>query len=106
MNDNETIIVPMPAFADPYNPAALGGSINMDIDDHPVEHSPDYAQRDGVGEDANEEVESEDEDPRAGWHKDDWKAQAEEYGLPVSGNLDELVERVTEYEQQEEGGEL
>lgn len=36
------VLVPMPAFTDPSNPKAAAGTINMTLDQHPVEHSPDY----------------------------------------------------------------
>jgi hypothetical protein len=46
------IVVPMPAHTDPENPLAAAGSINMALEQHPVEHSPDFGatieQRDGV----------------------------------------------------------
>lgn len=35
---------------------------------------------------------------RDDWKKDDWKNQAQEYGLAVSGNMDTLRARVEEYE--------
>src|SRR4051812_13723288 len=36
------IVVPMPAFTNPNNPATAGGSINLELDEHPVEHDPDF----------------------------------------------------------------
>lgn len=100
-------IVPMPAFVDPYNPKALGGSINYGVagnfppfEDHPVEHSADY----GAGILSPRERASVLPDDREEWKKDDWKQQAKEYGLPVTGNIDELIERVVTYEK-EQGGE-
>jgi hypothetical protein len=31
-------IVPMPAFNDPNNPVAASGSVNLSLNDHPVQH--------------------------------------------------------------------
>lgn len=38
-------IVPMPAFTDPHNPDAAGGSINLSLNSHPVVHSEDYGMK-------------------------------------------------------------
>jgi hypothetical protein len=40
----ERIVVPMPAYTDPNNPAAAAGTINLSLNDHPVTHSEDYGQ--------------------------------------------------------------
>jgi hypothetical protein len=49
---NDPNVAPMPAHTDPENPLAAAGSINMALEQHPVEHSPDFGatieQRDGV----------------------------------------------------------
>lgn len=115
-------LVPMPAFADPSNPKALGGSINFgvaggfpDFEEHPVEHSDDYGAaylrgpegaevtdltsvREGAGEGEGEERDS--------WLKADWETLAKEYGLPHSGTVAEIKQRVEEHEASlaDEGG--
>lgn len=113
-----TIVVPMPAFGDPNLPEAAGGSINFGtdsyapMDEHPVKHSDDYGA--GIDEQtrdrnalpqgtANESSAQEDSSNRDEWSKDQWKELADSYGLPVSGNKDELIERVTEHEASEGG---
>lgn len=49
------IVVPMGAFADPSNPAALAGSVNLALDKHPVTHAEDYgvSNVEGVGVDVH-----------------------------------------------------
>lgn len=36
------IVVGMPSFTNPNNPDTAAGSVNFDVDEHPVEHSADY----------------------------------------------------------------
>lgn len=109
-------IVPMGAYNDPNNPVAVSGSVNLALDDHPVTHDPDYgkqlhevygqdhvegtmtegaktlAQFDqtGAGGDAGED--------RSEWLKADWQAAAKSHGLPTSGNVATLRERVEAHE--------
>lgn len=42
------------------------------------------------------------EDPYEGWTKEELKAEAKERGLPVSGTVDELVERLLDDDEQAE----
>lgn len=90
-------IVGMPAFTDPDMPEAAAGTLNLPVDEHPVEHGEKY----GASVQLSEKEGAAPEGERADWKKDDWKAQAEAYGLPVSGNMDELIARVEEYEAEE-----
>jgi hypothetical protein len=90
-------VVPVPAYTDPHNPAAAGGSINFGvagnfppIEEHPVEHSPDYG---GNAPEAEPQVGERDE-----WTKAQWEELAESYDLPKSGTKDELIARVQEHE--------
>lgn len=98
-------VVPVGSYVDPNHPEASGGSVNFGhdtfagVENHPLKHSDDYgatASRVRV-EESEPEADDRPED-RSEWKKDDWKAQAAEYGLPVSGNMDELIERVTAHE--------
>jgi hypothetical protein len=122
------IVVPLPAFMDPGNPAAASGSVNLTLDKHPVEHSTDYGQQvdlevgadkmegtmdrhapelkeldttqDRVsGDDGTSEALPED---REEWSKANWQSQARTYGLGVSGNMDALRQRVEDYENERE----
>lgn len=99
MGEQNTHIVPMPAFTDPNLPEAAGGSINFGspnfpgVEDHPVKHSRDYGANVspvdyGQGVDGN----------REDFKKDDWKALAEKYELSTSGTVAELTERINEHE--------
>lgn len=121
------IIVPMPSFTDPNNPAASGGSINLDLDEHPVVHSDDYGaaygERDvapsiadthsrdmgaaavepgdpGRREKAARKAGGVTEFPenRGDWSKKHWQARAQELELPTSGNTDTVKARVEEEE--------
>lgn len=117
-----TIIVPVGAYTDPGNPAALSASVNLALDKSPIEHAEDYgegipghavetpmdlhtdsvpaasdllapAQRGAAtGTPANREE----------WKKSDWVAQASTYSLPTSGNMDTVKGRVEEYEADQE----
>jgi hypothetical protein len=42
MSTLSRVVVPVPSFTDPHNPKASAGSINLDLDSHPFEHSEDY----------------------------------------------------------------
>jgi hypothetical protein len=95
-------IVGMPAYTDPDRPETQGGSVNYPPDEHPVEHSDDYGQGAQLSEPEVPQVSDAD---REDWKKDDWKAQAAAYGLPVSGNMDELKSRVEEYEAEQDDNE-
>lgn len=93
-------VVPMPSFTDPNLPEAAGGSINFGVagdfpsfENHPVQHSRDYAS--GL---LAEDAPTLDENDRDGWNKPQWVDLAGEYGLPTSGNKDELIARVLEHE--------
>ena len=88
-------IVAMPAFTDPDLPEAAEGTLNLPVDEHPVEHDADYGGGMEMPEAEQAAPSSED---REEWMKEDWKNQAKKYGLPVSGNMDELQARVEEYE--------
>lgn len=108
------IVVPMASFTNPNNPDTASGSINYDLATHPVKHADDYGadvtpDRDETASPmdthALEQVTVEDyEDDypadRDDWLKAHWQAKAEEYGLAKSGNLDEVKDRVEEYEAQ------
>ena len=92
-------VVPVPAYTDPHNPAAAGGSINFGVagnypgfEKHPVEHSPDYGGNTLVAE---PEV-----DERDTWTAAQWKELATSYDLHTGGNKSELIERVLEHEAQ------
>lgn len=100
LKDLNQHVVPMPAFTDPNLPEAAGGSINYgspnfpDLEDHPVEHSPDF----GGGLRA---VESDEDDVNANrdeWSYHDWAARAKKLEIPSGGKKDELIARVTAYE--------
>ena len=102
------VVVPMPQFVDPYDPRAQAGSINMSLDDHPMEHSEDY----GGGTDYDQEIDSPEnvglrttteasDKPVSEWSKSDFKNALRSRGLPVSGNMDELSERWEDSEAQE-----
>lgn len=120
------IIIPMPSFTNPNNPATAAGSINLDLDEHPVEHSPDYGGGVRPGRDkvlsvadthAKEMADAAAEagppgrteaaastpaveypESRDDWQKKHWQAKAREMGLAVSGNADAVQERVEEQE--------
>jgi hypothetical protein len=108
------IIVPMPSFTNPNNPDTASGSINYDIETHPVRHSDDFGADVTPGVDPvaspmdthgleQRTVEEDDEvgdwpEDREEWLKKHWQAKAVEYGLAKSGNLDEVRDRVEEYE--------
>lgn len=127
MSKLNKIIVPMPAFTNPNDPRTSGGSINLDLDEHPVPHSEDYGagvgnMRDKVGTitgDALAEMGAqfapeggepgkveaaaklpviEYPEERADWLKKHWQGKAREYSLPVSGTIDAVKDRVEEYE--------
>src|SRR3954471_24672764 len=49
MSTLDRVIVPMPQFVDPHDARAQSGSINMDLDDHPMDHSEDYGAAAGEG---------------------------------------------------------
>lgn len=36
------VVVPMPSFTNPNNPATSSGSVNLELDEHPVTHAEDY----------------------------------------------------------------
>ena len=93
--------VPVPAYTDPHNPAAAGGSINFGVagnfpgvDAHPVEHSPDYG---GFAGEPEPEVAT---DLRGDWTKAQWEELAASYDLHTSGNKSELIDRVLAHEAQ------
>lgn len=44
MSTLNRVVVPVGSFTDPHNPNAAAGSINLDLDTHPFEHSADYGQ--------------------------------------------------------------
>lgn len=108
-------IVPMPSYTDPNNPLAAAGSINMSLDSHPVTHAEDYGDferalgdhpvltpmdthaRDLTDETLPSPGDSQPED-RSEWKKAHWQAQAKEYGLTTSGNIETLTTRVEEHE--------
>lgn len=114
------VLVPMPSFTDPHLPEAAAGSINLDLDDHPVEHSADYGgefeERDKVNTPADESVTNADDghpgrreqaaktpqvelpENREEWTKAHYQAALRQAGLPVSGNLEAVTERYEEYE--------
>lgn len=114
------IVVGIPAYTDPNNPMTLSGSVNLPLDSHPVTHSPDYGQdvTPGVHEtgathspmavgaatlpESGGVVE---DDPTANlpedreeWNKSHWQVAAKHYGLPTSGNIDAVKDRVEEHE--------
>lgn len=108
MSTLERVIVPMPQFVDPHDPRAQAGSVNMDLDDHPMDHSEDYGALEGEGHqiDSPENVGLRtsvgDEKPMDEWTKADFKDRLGARGLAVSGNLEELQTRWEESEAQEE----
>ena len=80
-------VVPVGSYVDPNHPEASGGSVNFGhdtfagVENHPLKHSDDYgatASRVRV-EESEPEADDRPED-RSEWKKDDWKAQAAEYG--------------------------
>jgi len=108
------VTVPMPAFVNPNNPETASGSVNLSLAKTPVSHSEDYgvgrgshvrlsAADIGVGEAESDDLDTgatgvEYPENRDDWGKKHWQSQAREYGLPVSGNMDEVKERVEEHE--------
>lgn len=123
------IIVPMPAFTNPNNVLTQSGSINLDLDEHPVEHSEDfganYRPRDtvlGPADEHSRDMGAAAEVPgdpgrreaaaktpqidlpenRDEWQKKHWQARARQLGLPTSGNIDDVQMRVEEQEGVEE----
>jgi hypothetical protein len=115
----DRIIVPPGAYTDPSNPAAAAGSVNMSVYTHPADLPEDYGESVepgevdvrsvidegaadqaqavvtgmGAGDKAADRPEDRDE-----WTKADWVAQASDYGLAKSGNMDTVKERVEDYE--------
>lgn len=104
--------VGMPAYTDPNNPVAASGSVNLSLNDHPVEHADDFGQvaKDTVGDHAvaspmtdpetaaaSKSLEDAPED-RKEWQKTHWQAQAGAYGLATSGNKKTLQKRVEDHE--------
>jgi hypothetical protein len=115
------IVVPMPSHTDPSNPLSASGSVNMTLENHPVEHSEDYGAMVEPGEfspegtmdqHALEVVTGEEgggrgsqapsDEERVAWTKDDWKAKAAEYELAVGGTKADLQKRVEEHEAEQE----
>ena len=114
----DRIIVPPGAYTDPSNPAAAAGSLNMSVYTHPVDIPEDYGEsvepgdvdvRSTIDLHAEEQVPSDGTDDESAanlpedrdeWKKADWVTQAAAYGLPVSGNMDTVKDRVEEYEDQ------
>lgn len=108
------IVVPPGAYTDPNDARAAQGSINQSVSTYPGALSEDYAE--GVAADDVQGVVDthaaeqaavftgdapgggERSDNRDEWTKADWKEQASEYGLPVSGNMDALKSRVEDHE--------
>ena len=101
-----TVAAP-PAYTDPSNPAAAGGSVNLPLDTHPLEISEDYGQADfDAGATAGAEgtqvfldpgnagVSDKDEED---WTVQDYKDALKSAGLPTSGNKDELADRWAEH---------
>lgn len=102
MEKTKTIIVGMPAFANPNAKETQSGSINFDLDEHPVKHAKGYGDHKlkvTYGDDDG--MQGDQTDHRAAWLKEDWKNRATELGLSTSGNLGTLRERVEEYEAEE-----
>lgn len=104
MAEKRSFLMPMPAFADPAHPEALGGSINFigggkhpEAEDHPMEHSEDY----GGGIDMSVPVS---DDDRESWTLPRWKELASEYGLSTGGTKNEVIDRVETHEADAEGG--
>lgn len=101
------IVVPVAAYTDPGNPDGAAGSVNLELSTHPMEHSSDYGQgykSSGVRSQADVhslEARTDSGGNRDEWTKKDWQAQARAYSLPTSGNLDTLIARVEEYEEEE-----
>lgn len=118
-----TRVVGMPSFLDPNRPETVSGSINFDLDKHPVKHAKEYAAGretfesdadttsasdpdtglseggqlapEGTGSDDNDKAEK---DERDEWSREDWKTQAKKYDLPISGNKTTVMNRVKSYE--------
>lgn len=117
MSSLPRVIVPMGSFTDPNNADASEGSVNMNLDSHPVEHAEDYGADVQPGEhivlttmDTESEFDTSgaktdgaevDPTDREQWSKDQWKDHLSGLDLPVSGNMATLKERVEEYEAQE-----
>lgn len=119
------IVVPPPSYTDPNNPAAAGGSVNFDLDSHPLELSEDYGlsvgdyrtavmgtmddpseggHPDPGGEDAkvNAAKGADLPEDREEWTKAHYQTALRAAGLPTSGKIDALADRYSEYEAQEE----
>jgi len=125
----ERIVVPPGAFLDPENPNTINNSVNVSLNDHPnplaedygkdvvegqgavdVEYQPlsatlndlgsEAANADGVKSAAASSQRS--SENRDEWTKADWRAEAQSLGLPVSGSIDTLRERVEEHEAAQE----
>lgn len=112
------IIVPPPSYTDPNNPKAATGSINMSLEDHPLDISEDFGADLGAahatqspmdasvteaGEDtktpfASAGAEVEYPEDREDWTVAHYKARLRELGEPTSGNKDELIDRLDEAE--------
>src|SRR5262245_27125079 len=113
MSQLNRIVVPVGAYTDPNNPAAESASVNLPLDKSPLEHDASYGVSDleeaGVEADtvsgtmdasalAPEESAATSED-RDDWTKAEWQNLADSYGLSTSGNKDEIIARVEEYEE-------
>lgn len=119
MRSLNRVTVPMPAFVNPHQPLMASGSINLSIDETPVPHSDDFGAEtgdhvqtsvmdaeastlevpepvDGSDDAPAEEIEFPDD--RAQWTKVHWQAAARADGLHVSGTIDEVKDRVEEFE--------
>jgi nitrogen fixation protein FixH len=118
-------VVPMPAHTNPNDPMALSASVNLALNDSPVEHAEDYgdAALSTVGDagtenamsEAARELRAEGEhqraagadalagapEDRAEWEKKHWSAQASALGLATSGNKGDLKKRVEAHEKAE-----
>jgi hypothetical protein len=118
----DRIVVPPGAYTDPNNPAAAAGSVNMSVYTHPADLPEDYGEsvepgevdvRSVIDEGAADQAQAvvtglgkgtpggkaaDRPEDREEWTKADWVAQASEYGLPKSGNMDTVKERVEDYE--------
>ena len=113
----DRIIVPPGAYTDPNNPEAAGGSVNMSVYTHPSDIPDDYGESVEPGDvDVRSVLDSSLEegggaaakggadrsDDRDEWTKADWVAQAGDYGLSKSGNVDAVKDRVEEFEMEVE----
>lgn len=94
----QRIIVPPGAYVDPNDPQAANASVNRTIEDHPTDLAADYGKRPVSAAVTTGEGNATLPEDRNKWKKADWVNQAKQYGLPVSGNMDEVIGRVNDYE--------